>query len=85
MVSKWKMHLAKHPLVVTTYLNEQVERDLTPEEIETYKNLVTYAGTTIVENDSDCWMDVTYKAGTSGKSKNEALRWYFKNVMPLVE
>ena len=85
MLSKWKMHLAKHPLVVTTYLNEQVERDLTPEEIETYKNLVTYAGTTIVENDSDCWMDVTYKAGTSGKSKNEALRWYFKNVMPLVE
>ena len=85
MLSKWKMHLAKHPLVVTTYLNEQVERDLTPEEIETYKNLVTYAGTTIVENDSDCWMDVTYKASTSGKSKNEALRWYFKNVMPLVE
>ena len=62
-----------------------IETDLTPEEIETYKNLVTYAGTTIVENDSDCWMDVTYKAGTSGKSKNEALRWYFKNVMPLVE
>lgn len=85
MLSKWKMHLAKHPLVVTTYLNEQIERDLTPEEVETYKNLVTYAGTTIVENDGDCWMDVTYKAGTSGKSKNEALRWYFKNVMPLVE
>lgn len=66
-------------------MESPIETDLAPEEIETYKNLVTYAGTTIVENDSDCWMDVTYKAGTSGKSKNEALRWYFKNVMPLVE
>ena len=62
MLSKWKMHLAKHPLVVTTYLNEQVERDLTPEEIETYKNLVTYAGTTIVENDAECYTKITYMA-----------------------
>lgn len=85
MLSKWKMHLAKYPLVVTTYLNEQIERDLTPEELEEYTQFYLYKPTTIIENDSDCWMDVTYKAGTSGKSKNEALRWYFKNVMPLVE
>lgn len=81
----FKALIASNPLVVMAYVDTPIETDLTQEEIETYKNLVTYAGTTIVENDSDCWMDVTYKAGTSGKSKNEALRWYFKNVMPLVE
>lgn len=62
MLSKWKMHLAKHPLVVTTYLNEQVERDLAPEEIEAYQSLVTYDGTTVVENDAECYMKITYMA-----------------------
>ena len=32
---------------------DPIERDLTPEEIQAYKNLVTYAGTTIVENDAE--------------------------------
>lgn len=41
---------------------EPIERDLTPEEIQAYKNLVTYAGTTIVENDAECYMECTYKA-----------------------
>lgn len=62
MLSKWKMHLAKHPLVVTTYLNEQVERDLAPEEIEAYQSLVTYDGTTVVENDAECYTKITYMA-----------------------
>lgn len=61
-----------------------VERDLTSAELAEYIQLYSYKPTTVVENNSGCWMDVTYKAGTSGKSKNEALRWYFKNVMPLV-
>ena len=43
-------------------LKEPIERDLTTEEIEAYKNLVTYAGTTIVENDAECYMECTYKA-----------------------
>lgn len=43
-------------------LDEPIERDLTPEEIQAYNNLVTYAGTTIVENDADCYMECTYKA-----------------------
>lgn len=43
-------------------LKEPIERDLTPEEIQAYKNLVTYAGTTIVENDAECYMECTYKA-----------------------
>ena len=43
-------------------LDEPIERDLTPEEIQAYKNLVTYAGTTIVENDADCYMKLGYVA-----------------------
>lgn len=53
-------------LVQDTYviyvLTSQIETDLTPEEIQAYKNLVTYAGTTIVENDVECYMECTYKA-----------------------
>lgn len=83
-LSNFKAHLAANPLVVMTYLDMPIERDLTSAELAEYTQLYSYKPTTVVENDSDCWMDVTYKAGTSGKSKNEALRWYFKNVMPLV-
>lgn len=83
-LSNFKDHLADNLLVVMTYLDTPIERDLTSAELAEYIQLYSYKPTTVVENDSDCWMDVTYKAGTSGKSKNEALRWYFKNVMPLV-
>lgn len=83
-LSNFKAHLAANPLVVMTYLDTPIERDLTTAELAEYTQLYSYKPTTVVENNSGCWMDVTYKAGTSGKSKNEALRWYFKNVMPLV-
>lgn len=46
-------------------LNEPIERDLTPEEIQAYNNLVTYAGTTIVENNYNVWMKATYKSTES--------------------
>lgn len=61
-LSNWKAHLAEHPLTVMTYLDEPIERDITPSEIQAYQNLVTYAGTTIVENNAKCYMEVTYKA-----------------------
>lgn len=84
-IANWQAHLAANPLVVMTYLDTPIERDLTTAELAEYTQLYSYKPTTVVENDSGCWMGVAYKAGTSGKSKNEALRWYFKNVMPLVE
>lgn len=72
-LSNWKAHLAKHPLVVMTYLAEPIERDLTPEEIQAYKNLVTYAGTTIVENDAECYMEVSAGGGDGLRAKKLAL------------
>ena len=60
-------------LVQNTYviyaLTSQIETDLTPEEIQAYKNLVTYAGTTIVENDAECYMEVSAGGGDSLRAK----------------
>lgn len=52
---------------------EPIERDLTPEEIQAYQNLVTYAGTTIVENDAECYMEVSAGGGDSLRAKKLAL------------
>ncbi|RGT09575.1 hypothetical protein [Dorea formicigenerans] len=52
---------------------EPIERDLTPEEIQAYKNLVTYAGTTIVENDAECYMEVSAGGGDGLRAKKLAL------------
>ena len=52
---------------------EPIERDLTPEEIQAYKNLVTYAGTTIVENDAECYMEVSAGGGDVLRAKKLAL------------
>ena len=52
---------------------DPIERDLTPEEIQAYKNLVTYAGTTIVENDAECYMEVSAGGGDSLRAKKLAL------------
>lgn len=64
-------------LVQDTYviyaLKSQIETDLTPEEIQAYKNLVTYAGTTIVENDADCYMEVSAGGGDVLRAKKLAL------------
>lgn len=60
-LSNWKAHLAEHPLKVMTYLDTPIERDLTSAELAEYIQLYSYKPTTVVENDSDCWMDVTYR------------------------
>lgn len=64
-------------LVQDTYviyvLTSQIETDLTPEEIQAYKNLVTYAGTTIVENDAECYMEVSAGGGDGLRAKKLAL------------
>lgn len=52
---------------------EPIERDLTLEEIQAYKNLVTYAGTTIVENDAECYMEVSAGGGDNLRAKKLAL------------
>lgn len=60
-LSNFKAHLAANPLVAMTYLDTKIERDLTSAELAEYIQLYSYKPTTVVENDSDCWMDVTYR------------------------
>ena len=58
--SEW---LKAHPDASISYcLAVPIKTTLTPEEIQAYKNLVTYAGTTILENDADCYMKLGYVA-----------------------
>lgn len=61
-LSNFKAHLASNPLVVMTYLDTPIETDLTQEEIQDYQSLVTYDGTTIVENDAECYTKIAYMA-----------------------
>lgn len=66
-------YLAEHPLTVMTYLDHPIERNLTQEEIQACKALKTYNGTTIVENDAECYMEVSAGGGDSLRAKKLAL------------
>ena len=70
VVQKYKENA---PVVLHYPMREPIERDLTPEEIQAYKNLVTYAGTTIVENDAECYMEVSAGGGDALRAKKLAL------------
>ena len=69
----FQVYLQEHDSVMLYQLAEPIERGLTPEEIQAYKNLVTYAGTTIVENDAECYMEVSAGGGDSLRAKKLAL------------
>lgn len=56
-------HDAGTPLTLCYALaTTPIENPLTDEQIAAYKSLITHKGTTIIENDSDAHMKVTYKA-----------------------
>lgn len=61
------------PIEINYILAEPIERDLTPSEIQAYQELTTYAGTTIVENDADCYMEVSAGGGDALRAKKLAL------------
>lgn len=69
----FQVYLQEHDSIMLYQLAKPIERDLTPEEIQAYKNLVTYAGTTIVENDAECYMEVSAGGGDSLRAKKLAL------------
>ena len=69
----FQVYLQEHDSIILYQLAEPIECDLTPEEIQAYKNLVTYAGTTIVENDAECYMEVSAGGGDALRAKKLAL------------
>lgn len=68
-----KKNRENDPAVLYYRMKEPIETDLAPEEIQAYKNLVTYAGTTIVENDAECYMEVSAGGGDNLRAKKLAL------------
>ena len=65
--------LAEHPMDIMYPLATPIEHDLTQDEIQSYQELTTYAGTTIVENDADCYMEVSAGGGDALRAKKLAL------------
>ena len=49
------------PVKIRGQLETPIERDLTAEEIEQYKALHTYTGTTVLSNDAEVYMKATYR------------------------
>ena len=65
--------LAEHPMDIMYPLATPIEYDLTQDEIQAYQELTTYAGTTIVENDAECYMEVSSGGGDALRAKKLAL------------
>ena len=57
-VESLKEWLGKNPVSCIAAMENSVERDLTPEEIASYKSIKTYRPTTVIS--SDAWMQVGY-------------------------
>ena len=64
---------AGNPVVLYYNLSEPIERNLTQSEVQAYQELTTYAGTTIVENDAECYMEVSAGGGDVLRAKKLAL------------
>ena len=60
-LSNFKASLVKHPMTVMTYLNSPIESPLTSDQLAAYKQLHTYKGTTIIDNDAGAYMSVKYE------------------------
>lgn len=69
-VKEW---LKDNPIKYHGILENPIERDLTKEEIQAYQKLVTYEGTTVLENDQDCYMKVSSTTGDTLRAKKLAL------------
>lgn len=60
-LSNFKAGLAAYPMVVMTYLDNPIETSLTSDQLAAYKQLHTYKGTTIIDNDAGAYMSVKYE------------------------
>lgn len=63
-VEKFKQFLTDNKTTAAYILETPIERDLTPEEVATYKELHTNYPTTVISNDENTGMEVSYVADT---------------------
>lgn len=74
----FKAWLVEHPLEMVYQIADPIERDLTQEEVETYKALHTNYPTTVIMNDENAGMKVTYLTPSFIPTRESALRIWFK-------
>lgn len=77
-VDNFKQWLIENPIEILYILETPIERDLTPEEVETYKALHTNYPTTVIMNDENAGMKVTYLTPSFIPTRESALRIWFK-------
>lgn len=63
-LANWKAFLAQNPMEIVTYITTPIEHDLPSEVIEQYSHIHTYYPTTIISNDENAGMEVSYVADT---------------------
>lgn len=61
-LATFKSFVANNPLIILAILKNPIETDLTEAQIQAYKSLTTFKPTTIISNDAECHMKLTYKA-----------------------
>lgn len=60
-VEEFKDWLTTNPMTVVYTIATPIETPLSPSELSAYAALRTYSPTTVVSNDAEAWMKLTYK------------------------
>lgn len=77
-VDNFKQWLIENPIEILYILETPIERDLSPEEIQAYKELHTNYPATVIMNDEHAGMKVTYLTPSFIPTRESALRMWFK-------
>lgn len=67
------LYFKEHPTEFIYALEKPEEINLTSAELESYKALTTCTGTTIIENNQDCYMQVSAGSADALRAKKLAL------------
>lgn len=73
-VDEFKTWLGDKKIPVFYKLNTPIEHDLPQDLMDAWDEIVTYNGNTVIDNDQDAWMDVTY--GDEPDPEPEDSKWH---------
>lgn len=67
----WTTHLQTNPIEVLYILATPIETDIPEEVMKAYRKLYTNSPTTVIQNDSDAYMEVDYASYTHRANKDD--------------
>ena len=67
----WTTHLQTNPIEVLYILATPIETDIPEEVMKAYRELYTNSPTTVIQNDSDAYMEVDYASYTHRANKDD--------------